>query len=161
VQLIRPLLDWRKAELEGIVADARLSPAVDPSNADPTYDRTAARRLLAAADWLDPARLAHSAAHLAEAERALEWATDRAFAERVGGASLDPIGLPNEIIRRLVLRIFADFGAAPRGPDLARLIAALENGHPATLANVKALPGQRWCFVSAPPRQRRRPAIVG
>lgn len=153
VQLIRPLLDWRKAELEAEVRAAGLTPAMDPSNSDPAYDRTAVRALLASADGLDPLRLAQSAAHLADAEAAIEWAADCAFAERGGDDSLDPAGLPPEIIRRLVLRLFARFGEAPRGPELSRLIAALHAGRAATLGSVKATPGARWTFTRAPPRR--------
>ena len=156
VTLIRPLLDWRKAELEAVVQAAGLTAALDPSNTDPTYDRTAARALLGRNEWLDPARLARSAANLAEAEAALEWATDRAFAERVDGDSLDPAGLPDEIVRRLALRFFARFGEEPRGPELARLIAALREGRAATLGSVKAMPGVRWTFAPAPPRRSHR-----
>ncbi len=68
VPVVRPLLGWRKAELVGIVESAGILPVADPSNADPRYDRTAARTLMAGTDWLDPARLARVAAHLAEAE---------------------------------------------------------------------------------------------
>jgi tRNA(Ile)-lysidine synthase len=157
VTLVRPLLDWRKAELETIVRNAGLAAAQDPSNADPAYDRTAARALLAAAPWLDPARLAHSAAHLAEAEAVLEWAAGRLFSERWDGESLDPQDLPPELLRRLVLRVFAGFDAAPRGPDLARLLAALREGRAATLAGLKAVPGARWTFAPAPPRRSRSP----
>jgi tRNA(Ile)-lysidine synthase len=155
VTLIRPLLDRRKAELEAIVRDAGLTPALDPSNADPAYDRTSARGLLAGTGWLDPARLAHSAAHLAEAEEALEWAAACAFAERFDGTSLDPAGLPPELLRRLILRIFAVHGATPRGPDLARLIATLQRGRPATLGPLKATPGARWSFTPAAPRRKK------
>jgi tRNA(Ile)-lysidine synthase len=153
VTLVRPLLGARKAELEAIVAAAGIAPTLDPSNTDPRYDRTAARAVLAAAGWLDPARLAHSAAHLAEAEAALEWATDRAYAERFDGTSLDPEGLPPEILRRLLLRIFAAHGDTPRGPDLARLTAALRSNRPANLGPLKATPGKRWIFTPAPPRR--------
>lgn len=155
VTLVRPLLGARKAELEAIVRDAGLTPALDPSNADPAYDRTAARVLLATTPWLDPARLAHSAAHLADAEEALEWAADQALADRFDGSSLDPRGLPPEILRRLILHIFAAHGDTPRGPDLVRLIGALQSGRPATLGPLKATPGLRWTFTPAPPRRSR------
>jgi tRNA(Ile)-lysidine synthase len=154
LMLIRPLLEWRKAELEAKVGAASLCAARDPSNTDPAYARTAARTLLASTAWLDPARLAHSAAHLADAEAALQWATDRAEAERVDGCSLDPDALPPEILRRLMLRIFGRFGEAPRGPELSRLMAALQQGRAATLGTVKATPGRRWTFAPAPPRRR-------
>jgi tRNA(Ile)-lysidine synthase len=155
VTLVRPLLARRKAELEAIVAAAGIVPIRDPSNADPRYDRTAVRDLLAATPWLDPARLAHSAAHLAEAEAALQWAADRAFAERVNVQGFDPGGLPPELVRRVLLRIFEQFGETPRGPELTRLTAALREGRAATLGSVKAMPGKRWTFAPAPPRRRR------
>jgi tRNA(Ile)-lysidine synthase len=155
VTLIRPLLGCRKAELETIVAASGIAAAQDPGNANPRYDRTGARALLAATPWLDPARVAHSAAHLAEAEAALEWAAGRAFADRFDGTALDPAGLPSELLRRVILRIFAAHGDTPRGPDLARLIATLHANRPATLGPLKATPGARWTFIAAPPRQRR------
>lgn len=152
-RLVRPLLDWRKAELEQVAAAHGLCPVIDPSNSDPAYDRTAFRALLATSDLFDPHRLSQSAANLADAEAAIEWATDRAFAERVDGASLDPTDLPAEITRRLVLRIFATFGERPRGPELTRLIVALHEGRSATLGSVKATAGARWAFTPAPPRR--------
>lgn len=154
VTLVRPLLGYRKAELEAIVAAAGLAPVRDPSNTNPRYDRTAVRALLAGTDFFDSARLARSAAHLAEAEAALEWTVDRLEAERVGeGPNLDPTGLPPELLRRLLLRIFARFGEAPRGPELARLTTTLHQGRAATLGAVKAMPGERWTFAKAPPHR--------
>lgn len=153
VRLVRPLLDRRKAELEELVAAAGLVPVRDPSNQDRRYDRTAARSLLAAHDWLDPARLAHSASHLAEAEVALDWGARRAFAERVQDDRLDPSGLPAEILRRVILALFHEFGVRPRGPEVSRLIAALQRGEAATLGGIKAAPGERWTFAAAPPRR--------
>jgi tRNA(Ile)-lysidine synthase len=156
VTLTRPLLDRRKAELEAIVAAAGLAPVRDPSNADPRYDRTRARALLAQTEWLEPARLAASAAHLAEAEEALEWAADRLAAERLGEDSLDPADLPPELLRRLMLRLFASHGETPHGPELDRLIEALRRGRPATLGRLKASPGPRWIVAPAPPRRSDR-----
>jgi tRNA(Ile)-lysidine synthase len=156
VTLIRPLLDRRKAELEDVVAAAGLRPVRDPSNASLRYDRTHARALLAQAGWLDPVRIANSAAHLAQAEAALEWAADRAAAERIEDCSCDPRDLPPEILRRLMLRLFARFGVEPRGPELVRLIAALRDGRPGTLGGVQVTPGTRWTLTVAPPRRGDR-----
>jgi tRNA(Ile)-lysidine synthase len=155
VRLVRPLLGLRKTELEAIVAAAGITPARDPSNDNPRFDRTAARRLLGQTELFDPARIAHSAAILAEAEAALVWATEQIEAERVTPAGLDPSDLPAELVRRLVLRQFARFGVAPGGPELARLIGALEAGRAATLGGVKATPGKLWRFAPAPPRRNR------
>lgn len=153
VVLERPLLGRRKAELEGIVAAAGLLPVRDPSNADPRYDRTAIRALLAHAPALDPVRLARSAAHLAAAEEAVNWMTERLAAERISGATLDPRELPPELLRRLVLRFFKD--CPPRGADLEQLISSLQHGRTATLGGLKVVPGERWSFEPAPPHRSR------
>ncbi|HVF37996.1 MAG TPA: tRNA lysidine(34) synthetase TilS, partial [Sphingomicrobium sp.] len=68
VTLIRPLLGWRKAELEAIVAAAGIEPVDDPSNRDPRHDRSRFREWLESSAWVDPARLAASAAALRDAD---------------------------------------------------------------------------------------------
>lgn len=164
VPVVRPLLDWPRAALAAITADAGLTPADDPSNRDPRFDRTRARTLLARTQWLDPARLAASARHLADAADALEWTAERAFASRcvadAKGLRLDPEALPRELRRRLLARALADLGAPePAGPALSRLLAALEAGRRATLGGMVAqpLPDGRWHIAPAPPR--RRPGV--
>ena len=72
VPVIRPLLDFRKGELRGIVGRAGVPCVEDPSNRDASYERVRIRRQLEQADWIDPLALARSAAHLAEAERTLD-----------------------------------------------------------------------------------------
>ena len=61
---------------------AGLSPVDDPSNRDQRFDRTAARKLLAGADWLDPLRLGLAASNCADSEEALDWVAGREFAGR-------------------------------------------------------------------------------
>lgn len=153
VSLVRPLLDWQKAKLVELVTAAGLDATTDPSNADPAYDRTHVRALLERTPWLDPARIAATAGHLADSEAALDWMTEKLAAERIEGDSLDPSGLPPELLRRLVLRLLARFRLVPRGPDLVRLIEALRNGRAATLGAVKVSPGARWTVAPAPPRR--------
>jgi tRNA(Ile)-lysidine synthase len=155
VTLVRPLLHLRKADLEAIVAAAGLTPARDPSNADARFDRARIRRLLAGADDLDPARIAHSAAILREVDDALGWAAERLAGERIDGDLLDPRDLPPELLRRLAARLFARFGATPDGPSLARALATLAAGRAATIGGVKVTPGARWRFAPAPPRRNR------
>jgi tRNA(Ile)-lysidine synthase len=160
VVLVRPLLAMRRSLLAAIVADAGIVPVVDPTNDDPHYDRTHARRLLATASWIDAAQLAASAAHLAETEVALDWVTERAWAGRASvddaGLSLDAVGLPATLVRRLVVRAIAHFvpDAAPRGADITRLIGCLDSGGAATLAGVKGHGGRLWRFTLAPPRRQ-------
>lgn len=160
VQLLRPLLGVPRAALGHIVAAAGWTPADDPSNRDPRFDRTHARRLLEAGSWLLPARLAASARHLADADDALGWATDRAWASRVtadqAGLSLDVEDLPAELRRRLLVRALESLGAtAPDGPAVMRLVARLHCGKPGTLGPVQArADGAIWRLRPAAPRRR-------
>jgi tRNA(Ile)-lysidine synthase len=155
VRLIRPLLDWRKAELEALADAAGLTPAFDPSNADPAYDRTRARALLAEAGWLSAARLARTADHLAEVEAALEWAVASIAEERIGADWIDPHALPPELLRRAMLRLLAQHGVQPSGPALARLTETLKAGKPATIGHLLLRSGARWTVSPAPERRPR------
>jgi tRNA(Ile)-lysidine synthase len=114
------------------------------------------RRFMAEADWLDPAPLARSAGALADANEALDFAT-RSLAEahmRQGGGvvTLLQAGLPDEIVRRLLLKalkaVAAD--AAPRGKQVTDLMLRLRAGGTATLAGVKCIGGDVWRFEAAP-----------
>jgi tRNA(Ile)-lysidine synthetase-like protein len=82
-RLLRPLLTWRRSELEEICKSAGLKPVDDPSNADEQFERVRVRRGLAEAGWLDPEGIARSAAHLAAADVALHWAVDKEWETQV------------------------------------------------------------------------------
>lgn len=159
LRLCRPLLGWRRGELQAVVAAAGVEAALDPSNSDERFDRARLRRRLGEAPWLDPSALARSAALLAEAEAALDWAAGPLFAARAEleaeEVKLRPGGLPPELLRRLVLRCLEQLvpGARPRGEKLAAFIAALEQGGAATLCEVKGIGGETWSFEPAPPRR--------
>jgi tRNA(Ile)-lysidine synthase len=162
VKLIRPLLGWRRAELEQVCADAGLTPAADPSNNDDNFERVRVRRVLADCDWLDSAAIARSAANLADADRALEWAAraewSRSVTERNGMICAKPQGLPSEILRRLVARairhLATEGDADLRGRELDQLLAALSGGATATLRGVLCSGGtHEWRFQAAPPRK--------
>lgn len=159
LRLCRPLLGWRRHELEAIVAAAGIEAAQDPSNRDERFDRARLRRQMEKAPWLDCDALARSAALLAEAEAALQWAAGRLFAARVeakeGRVMLRPHGLPPELQRRLVLRCLGLVAPAarPRGDQLVALIARLQSGGAGTLCGVKASGGDTWRFEAAPPRR--------
>ena len=158
VMLIRPLLGWRKSELEQLVANAGLTPVDDPSNRDPKHDRSRVRQLLSEAEWADPARLAASAAALRDADEALDWALAPLIASRIrqdaDALIVEPFDLPRELKRRLLLAAFAELGApSPRGPDLMRAMDALEAGEAVTLSGLKLEGGERWRLTPAPPRR--------
>ncbi len=160
VTLVRPLLGVRRAELAAIAAATGWPLVDDPANRDPRHDRTRARALLAATPWLDAASLATAASHLAEAEAALVWAADRAWAGRAVAdahtVGLDVAGLPGELVRRLVVRAIFHLNpaATPRGPDVVRLIFRLESGGRATLGGIVATGGPLWRFKIAPSHRK-------
>jgi tRNA(Ile)-lysidine synthase len=165
--VLRPLLDWRRAELRGIVRRAELPFVDDPANTDDRHDRTRFRHLLDANEWLAPARLARSAAALAEAEADLAaiavWVWDaRVSRPEDGAVALDVAGLPRGLLRilarRAIATVRADAGiAAPEWSDAANvesLLDAQATGRRATQAGVVA--GMRrglWRFRPAPPRR--------
>jgi tRNA(Ile)-lysidine synthase len=157
VTLVRPLLNWRRAELEAIVAEAGLIAVDDPSNRSDAYDRTRARALLAErGEDLPAPRLAAAADHLREAEEALAWAAEREWQARVAadgtGLLLDAAGLPAELHRRLAARAIDTL----RGdPDWRRdkLPTALAAGERVTLAGIMITPGPRWRFEPEPRRR--------
>jgi len=160
-RVIRPLLGWRRAELGAIVAAAGIVAVEDPSNVSDRFDRARLRKQLAAIDWIDPLRVAASAAALADAEEAIVWmvrqlGTDRVAAEG-DSLTLDPRDLPFELVRRLVEHCVRqiDATAESRGSALVRMVKALESGDTAMLGDVAAvaLSPAAWRFRKAPPRR--------
>jgi tRNA(Ile)-lysidine synthase len=159
VQLVRPLLGWRRSELEEVVLGADIQAFSDPSNEDPRFDRVRVRRWIAQNPMLAAEPLARSALALAEADEAIAWAADRLWQERAREGYneiwLDPGGLPAELKRRLVLKILSRLGhgPAPRGDEVGRLLAGLDQGLTATLSGVKCSGGSAWVFTAASPRR--------
>lgn len=157
--ILRPLLGWRRTELETIVKDAGLVALHDPSNENPRFDRVRMRGHLADAPWLDRAALARSARHLAEADQALDWAAEECAATRLqaddSAVTMDPAGLPSELRRRLVLRALATLapGYRPSGPELDRLLLSLDAGRQASIGDLLAKGGPIWRFRRAPARR--------
>ena len=160
-RVIRPLLGWRRAELGAIVAAAGIVAVEDPSNVSDRFDRARLRKQLAAIDWIDPLRVAASAAALADAEEAIVWMVRQLGTDRVAtdGDSLllDPRDLPFELIRRLVEHCVRQIDATAeiRGSALVRMVKALESGDTAMLGDVAAvaLSPAAWRFRKAPPRR--------
>jgi tRNA(Ile)-lysidine synthase len=159
--LLRPLLGWRRSELERICADGRVSPATDPGNADERHERVRVRYALRDAGWLDPEALARSAGNIAAADEALEWAADREWSEAVevaeGRIVYRATTAPTEIMRRVVARAIAEMGTEGasgelRGRELDRLIADLQQCNTTTLRGVLCKGGLDWTFAAAPPR---------
>lgn len=168
--LVRPLLDWRRAELRAIVRRAGLPFVDDPANDDPRHDRTRFRRLLNDHEWLDAPRLARTAAHLAEADDEMRAITDwlwaaRRMKARTGGVRLDMSDLPRGLRRRLAQRAIGEVRAiagidepqwSPEA-NIEPLLDSLAAGKAATQAGVVVRPdGTAWLFREAPPRRLPR-----
>lgn len=152
--IVRPLLGWRRAELDKIVRGAGLTPVDDPTNRDDHYDRARLRKRLADADWLDPVAATRSAQRLAEADQALDWVA----------ASIEPVAatmatLPDELARRVLLRGVHAIDATldPRGDALTRALRDMRDGRKTMLGDVLCVPGPLWRFERAPDRRAKRP----
>lgn len=160
--VVRPLLGWRRAELEAVCAAAGVDPVQDPSNDDEQFERVRVRKALAAADWLNPASIAASARNLAQADEALRWATTQEWKRgvTVGDSAIvyRPSEAPREIKRRIISRAVLSLageggGAELRGRELDQLLVALSSGRRATLRGVLCAGGEEWRFTPAPARR--------
>lgn len=147
--LLRPLLGWRKAELAAVVTEAGITPAEDPSNTNPAFDRARLRAALAQADWLDPVQIAASAAHLAEGWQALEWYAELDWHEMVMREEGDRgapgfsycANVPRVIAIETILRIIRELGGHATRSEAARAWDRLWAGENASLGGVLAVPG--------------------
>ena len=158
--LVRPLLGFRRADLGAVVTLAGWQAVDDPSNRDDRFDRARIRKAIAGADWLDVSALAASAAHLADADAALDWAAAREWQDCVIKA---PMGLtyrpqaPRAVALRVIARIVTELdGEAPRGGAVAKVFDCLLARQPASIGNLVARTGpDGWSFVKAPMRRSR------
>jgi tRNA(Ile)-lysidine synthase len=161
VRLIRPLLGWRRDELQQLCNAAGLNPVVDPGNSDERFERVRVRNALGYLDWLDPLAVARSAANLADADTALDWAARNewkaAVRERGGAIAYRPGEAPPEIVRRIIaraIRKLATEGEADlRGSQLDRLLETLREGGTTTIRGVLCSGAREWRFTAAPPRR--------
>jgi tRNA(Ile)-lysidine synthase len=163
LSLLRPLLGWRRSELEEICALSGLSPAIDPSNSDARHERARIRGAIAMSGWLDVAALARSADHLASADEALDWAANREWTDLVDVSGDEIVyrasAAPAEIVRRVVARAIAELGTEGipddlRGRELDRLIVDLCSCNTTTLRGVRCVGGSEWRFSRAAPRSK-------
>jgi tRNA(Ile)-lysidine synthase len=155
--LLRPLLAWRRDELEQIVAAAAVAPIRDPSNDDPRFDRVRMRSALRNAAWIDPAAFARSAAHLAEAEAFVGACVDREWVDNVrhenGAIHYQPTA-PTLIRKRVAQRILAAQGGRADLSQIAEMVDRLEAGKGGNLAGVMVRPRSGvWVFEPEPPRR--------
>jgi tRNA(Ile)-lysidine synthase len=163
VPLLRPLLAWRREELERLCAASGITPIADPSNEDERFERVRVRRALAGCGWLDGGAISRSAVNLAHADAAIEWAARNAWRdvvrERRGAIAFNAADLPAEILRRIVARAVRKLATEGdpdlRGRELDQLLTALGTGDEGTLRGVRCSGGKEWLFTAAPPRAIR------
>jgi tRNA(Ile)-lysidine synthase len=155
--VIRPLLEFRRSDLQAVVAGAGLAAIQDPSNDDDRFERVRIRKALAEADWIDPVAVARSASHLAEAYAALQdyvWLLWKSHVRQDGLTFRLTTTTSREMNRRLVATIMDRMGGRPRGGDVARLLDRLERGESGNVGGVLAtVEGDDWVFRPEPPRR--------
>jgi tRNA(Ile)-lysidine synthase len=158
-RIIRPLLDFTKAELVAVCERAAITAVQDPSNTNTDFDRVRMRAWLAAMPSpLNANAAVRSASALADASAALDWMTGTLAADRIGQQkdwiTLRPEGLPREMQRRLLLRCLAQIEPETRhrGDTISRGLDALLAGQTITLGNTYCKSGASWKFRPAPPR---------
>jgi len=156
VRLIRPLLPIARARLRATLGAARHRWIDDPSNDDPAYARIRMRWLLPtlAAEGLDAARLAATAAHLGRARAAIDEAVADLLATAAaifpaGYVRLDPDAMrsaPAEVSLRALAHCLMTVGGGDYAPRLDRLerlhgkMRAGALGGGATLAGCLVIP---------------------
>lgn len=138
VRLVRPVLGMAAADLRATLAAARQEWIEDPSNRDPVYARTMARRALPelAAAGVTAEKIAAAQARLGRARVALEASASALLAgccavypagyARIDGAAL--AAAPSEVAMRALGRVLLGLGGrdyAPRPEKLERLYARL------------------------------------
>ena len=131
VRVFRPLLDVEPAALRQVVEDAGLTPAEDPSNIDPHYERVRWRQAMPAFAelGLDAAALATFAERIAEADAAIAQMANACFTELVrldgfGSARIELapfLGLSPAISTRLLSRVLNIVGGRQKPRALGQV----------------------------------------
>jgi tRNA(Ile)-lysidine synthase len=164
--VIRPLLGWRKQELEAVVSAADLFFVRDPSNVDVRFDRARLRAGLAQADWIDPLAIARSAALLAEADAALDHVAsgigDTEFTWEDPALTWRPGDHPRAIRLRLIALAIARVSGATPSPADAALVedhVGQASGRRLNVAGVLVSRNKAgWRFAPEPVRRSNRPS---
>lgn len=160
--VLRPLLAWRRSELLDIALDEDIPFIEDPSNTDQRFDRARLRHALRGQTMIDVEAASKSAAYLADADEALEWATDTAMASWLDPSDITLIhnaGYPTEIMRRIVTRRLHahDPSLKLRGATLDSVMTAMLEGRRAMVGSLIIDPQRGsqtiWRISAAPSRK--------
>lgn len=159
-RIIRPLLDFSKAELEEICAASSVEPVRDPSNHNADFDRVAMRQWLSMNEHpFDIVATNRTASAMDNAFVALDWMTNQLGKQRItaDGSTIffNYNDLPHELQRRLLLMAVQRIEPrlAPRGEAIERLIVDLKAGKTSMIGNILCTGGDVWRFAPAPPRR--------
>jgi tRNA(Ile)-lysidine synthase len=163
-RIIRPLLGFTKAQLVAICQEQGVRPCEDPSNANVDFDRVQIRNWLKSAPpLLNAARVSRTVHAVHEAHQALEWMAARLEPERIAVSenrwtTLDPAGLPPELVRRLLIRALQsqDAHIAPRGEAIDCALETLAAGGKLSVGNLLCTGGTLWHIEPAPLRGENR-----
>lgn len=165
--LLRPLLNWRKLDLEQVVVEAGFRPVQDPSNSNPAFDRVRVRQHLAEHDWLSVEALSLSSEHLSEAWRAIEWYAQLDWEEMVHRDEDHSfryfVNVPRVVAIETICRIIGELGGVSTRSEAARAYDRLWRRENASLSGVLIVPGSEmiertgvrmraWSFAPEPPR---------
>ena len=166
IVLLRPLLGWSRARLEGVVEDSGFEAVQDPSNRDLAFDRVRMRRALVSADWINREGVARSARVLAEMEDSLLGlaAEDYALAGEDDGHGIAYRPFARSAVYRpsvwaeVIVMVFEDFGRGISRADAARMAESLADEMPLNIGGIHAASrheGEQMVWTFAPENPRR------
>ncbi len=162
LHVIRPLLDWRKAELLAVCTGSGTDFALDPSNDSAQFDRVRVRKEIEQARWIDPLALSKSASHLADVATLIERMVDADWQASVSRQDDDFLYLPHAerlVAVETLVRIYRELSGEHSRAECARVHERLLSGKNASLGRVLATAtkpgtaGAQWRFSMEPPRQ--------
>ncbi|NNC59335.1 MAG: tRNA lysidine(34) synthetase TilS [Erythrobacter sp.] len=157
IRILRPLLGFRRAELEQVVAEAGIDPVRDPSNENVAFDRIRIRRKLAEFDLVSHEAIAATVANLADAEDAVAWASRKNQEENLSGDRTEMryrSGAPKLIAGLAVMHAVSQVGRTTTLGPAMEVVDRLMRGEQVNLAGVLAsIEGEEWVFRPEPPRR--------
>ncbi|MHA6334620.1 tRNA lysidine(34) synthetase TilS [Qipengyuania sp. CAU 1752] len=157
IRYLRPLLGFRRAELEQVVAEAGIDPVRDPSNENEAFDRIRLRKRLAEFDLVSHEAIAATVANLGDAEDAIAWACRKDQEENLSGDREEVryrFGSPRLIAGLAVMRAVSQVGRTTMLGPAMDMTDSLMQGEQVNLAGVLAtIEGEEWVFRSEPPRR--------
>lgn len=162
-RVLRPLMGLRRADLAAIVRAAGLPSINDPSNTDMRFGRSRIRAALGDSGLLHAKACQQSAALLADANDALNWAAKQqisAWPDSKDPAITRDGPWPAEIGWRILRLRMTGFNPGADA-DQRKLLAAIESlrsGQKCTLAGLALTPDRKdpalWRLAIAPPRRQ-------